>query len=69
MITRAERVGLVLGSLLMTIACSMAPTPATNPDTVRQHADKTFQQLLGKDPAQRYDVIMNEANLVEDLDI
>src|SRR5262249_59077445 len=32
-------------------------------------ADKTFQQLLGKDPAQRYDVIMNEANLVEDLDI
>ena len=32
-------------------------------------ADRTFQQLLGKDPAQRYDVIMNEANLVEDLDI
>ncbi len=32
-------------------------------------ADKTFQQLLGKDPAQRYEVIMNEANLVEDLDI
>ncbi len=32
-------------------------------------ADKTFQQLLGKDPAQRYELIMNEANLVEDLDI
>ena len=32
-------------------------------------ADKTFQQLLGKDPAQRYEIIMNEANLVEDLDI
>jgi DNA gyrase/topoisomerase IV subunit B len=32
-------------------------------------ADKTFQQLLGKDASQRYDVIMNEANLVEDLDI
>jgi DNA gyrase subunit B/topoisomerase-4 subunit B len=32
-------------------------------------ADRTFQQLLGKDPAQRYEVIMNEANLVEDLDI
>jgi DNA gyrase subunit B/topoisomerase-4 subunit B len=32
-------------------------------------ADKTFQQLLGKDPAQRYEVIMSEANLVEDLDI
>lgn len=32
-------------------------------------ADKTFQQLLGKDASQRYDIIMNEANLVEDLDI
>lgn len=32
-------------------------------------ADKTFQQLLGKDASQRYEVIMNEANLVEDLDI
>ncbi|HLJ12141.1 MAG TPA: toprim domain-containing protein, partial [Planctomycetaceae bacterium] len=32
-------------------------------------ADKTFQQLLGKDASQRYDVIMSEANLVEDLDI
>jgi DNA gyrase subunit B len=32
-------------------------------------ADKTFQQLLGKDAAQRYEIIMNEANLVEELDI
>ncbi|HEY3965803.1 MAG TPA: DNA topoisomerase IV subunit B [Planctomycetaceae bacterium] len=32
-------------------------------------ADKTFQQLLGKDASQRYEVIMSEANLVEDLDI
>jgi DNA gyrase subunit B/topoisomerase-4 subunit B len=32
-------------------------------------ADKTFQQLLGKDPSQRYEIIMSEANLVEDLDI
>lgn len=32
-------------------------------------ADKTFSQLLGKDPAQRYEIIMNEANLVEELDI
>jgi DNA gyrase subunit B/topoisomerase-4 subunit B len=32
-------------------------------------ADKTFQQLLGKDPSQRYGIIMSEANLVEDLDI
>jgi hypothetical protein len=33
------------------------------------YADKTFDQLLGKDPAQRYEIIMNEATLVEDLDI
>lgn len=32
-------------------------------------ADKTFDQLLGKDPAQRYEIIMSEATLVEDLDI
>ncbi len=32
-------------------------------------ADKTFQQLLGKDPAQRYEIIMNEANLAEELDV
>lgn len=32
-------------------------------------ADKTFQQLLGKDASQRYEIIMSEANLVEDLDI
>jgi len=32
-------------------------------------ADKTFDQLLGKDPAQRYQIIMSEATLVEDLDI
>ena len=29
-------------------------------------ADKTFDQLLGKDPAQRYQLIMAEANLIED---
>ena len=55
MITRAERVGLVLGSLLMTLGCSMAPTPATNPDTVRQHADKTFQQLKAQEHLQQPD--------------
>jgi DNA gyrase/topoisomerase IV subunit B len=32
-------------------------------------ADRIFQQLLGKDASQRYDMIMNEAKLVEDLDI
>lgn len=32
-------------------------------------ADKTFEQLLGKDPNLRYQLIMAEANLVEDLDV
>jgi len=32
-------------------------------------ADKTFSQLLGKDASQRYQFIMSEANLVEDLDV
>jgi DNA gyrase subunit B len=32
-------------------------------------ADKVFQQLLGKDASQRYDLIMAEASLVDDLDV
>lgn len=32
-------------------------------------ADKTFQQLLGKDASLRYDLIMNEASLADELDI
>jgi DNA gyrase/topoisomerase IV subunit B len=34
-------------------------------------ADKTFDQLLGKDPSLRYELIMSEANLIseEELDI
>jgi DNA gyrase subunit B len=32
-------------------------------------ADLTFSQLLGKDPAERYKIIMSEANLVDDLDV
>src|SRR6185295_13043555 len=53
MVTRTERMGLVLGSFLMILGCSMAPTSATNPDAVRQHADKTFQQLKGQEDAQQ----------------
>ncbi len=52
MITRTVSVGLVLGSLLMTLGCSTAPTPATNPDAVRQHADKAFQQLKAQEHSQ-----------------
>jgi len=31
--------------------------------------DQTFSQLLGKDPSERYRIIMNEANLVDDIDL
>lgn len=45
MIARTRRIGLALSSLLMIVGCSTTPAPGTNPDTVRQHADKAFQQL------------------------
>ena len=47
MIQKTKSMGLALSSLLMFVilGCSTAPTPGTNPDTVRQHADKAFQQL------------------------
>ena len=32
-------------------------------------ADQTFSQLLGKDPSERYRIIMSEANLADDLDV
>jgi DNA gyrase subunit B len=32
-------------------------------------ADKTFHQLLGKDSSERYRIIMEESNLVDDLDL
>src|SRR5215467_2050950 len=53
MITKTECIGLVLGSLVMTLGCSMAQTLATNPDAVRQHADKAFQQLKTQEHAQQ----------------
>ena len=53
MIKRTDRVGLILGSLLMTLGCSTASTPATNPDAVRQHADKAFQQLKAQEHSQQ----------------
>ena len=53
MIKRTDCVGLVLGSILMTLGCSTAPTPSTNPDPVRQHADKAFQQLKAQEDSQR----------------
>lgn len=32
-------------------------------------ADRTFQQLLGKDPSERYRLIMEDSTLVDDLDV
>ena len=32
-------------------------------------AESPFSQLLGKDASERYRIIMNEANLVDDLDL
>jgi len=53
MIKRTDCVGLLLGSVLMMLGCSTAPTPATNPDAVRQHADKAFQQLKAQEHSQQ----------------
>jgi len=36
---------LLWGSLLVFSGCSTPPAPPPNPDAVRQHADKAFQQL------------------------
>jgi hypothetical protein len=56
MINGTQCLGLVLGSLLITLGCSTAPPPATNPDAVRQHADKAFQQLSAQEhPPQQGD--------------
>ena len=52
MIKKTDSVGLVFGSFLMVLGCSTAPTPATNPDAVRQHADKAFQQLKAQEHSQ-----------------
>ncbi|MGH7180934.1 MAG: hypothetical protein ACREJN_03035 [Nitrospiraceae bacterium] len=49
MIKGTDSVGLLFGSFLITFGCSTASTPATNPDTVRQHADKQFQQLKAEE--------------------
>jgi DNA gyrase subunit B len=32
-------------------------------------ADQTFTQLLGKDPSERYRIIMEESSMVDDLDV
>jgi hypothetical protein len=47
--------GLVFSTLLIVLGCSSAPAPASNTDTVRQHADKAFQQLKVQEHAREQD--------------
>jgi hypothetical protein len=55
MIRRIESVGLVMGSLLLISGCSTGPPPATNTETVRQHADNAFHELKTKEQHQESD--------------
>ena len=43
--TRLQGLVLLWGSLLVFFGCSTPQAPPSNPDVVRQHADKAFQQL------------------------
>lgn len=44
-LTRSSGLGLLWGVLLWFSGCSTPQAPPPNPDAVRQHADKAFQQL------------------------
>lgn len=44
-ITRLQGIALLWVSLLVLFGCSSPQAPPSNPDVVRQHADKAFQQL------------------------
>ena len=43
---------LLCGGLLLFSACSTAPAPPSDPDTVRQHSDKAFQRLHDREQPQ-----------------
>jgi hypothetical protein len=52
-LTRSSRIILLWGSLLLPSGCSTTPAaPPPNPDAVRQHADKAFQQLHAQEQPQ-----------------
>ena len=46
---RSSGIVLLWGSLLWLSGCSTPPAPPPNPDAVRQHADKAFQQLRAQE--------------------
>jgi hypothetical protein len=49
---RSSGIVLLWGSLLLPSGCSTPQAPPPNPDQVRQHADKAFQQLHGQEQPQ-----------------
>ena len=53
-LTRSRGLGLLLGVLLWFSGCSTPQVPPPNPDAVRQHADKAFQQLHAQEQPQAH---------------
>jgi hypothetical protein len=49
---RSSGIVLLWGSLLLLSGCSTPQAPPSNPDAVRQHADKAFQQLHAQEQPQ-----------------
>jgi len=49
---RSSGIVLLWGSLLLLSGCSTPQAPPPNPDAVRQHADKAFQQLHAQEQPQ-----------------
>ena len=49
---RSSGLVLVWGGLLLLFGCSTPQSPPLNPDAVRQHADKAFQQLHAQEQPQ-----------------
>ena len=45
--------GLVLANLLLINGCSTGSGPATNPESVRQHADRNFHELKAQETSQQ----------------
>jgi hypothetical protein len=53
-LTRSSGLGLLWGVLLWFSGCSTPQAPPPNPDAVRQHADKAFQQLHAQEQPQAH---------------
>jgi hypothetical protein len=51
-LTRSRGIVLLWGGLLVLLGCSTPQVPPPNPDAVRQHADKAFQQLHAQEQPQ-----------------